>query len=63
MSDLREKGVGEKKRLRERKSVYQAEAILFFFLATTMACGSSQARDRTCTTAATPAAAVTTPDP
>ena len=35
----------------------------FFFLATSMACGSSQARDRIHTTAATQAAAVVTPGP
>ena len=36
---------------------------LFFFLATPTACGSSQARDRTHSTASTPATAVTMKDP
>ena len=36
---------------------------LFIFLAIPMACGSSQGGDRTCTTAATQAVAVTMPDP
>ena len=36
---------------------------LFFFLAAPMACGSSQARDRTRATAVTEAATVTTLDP
>ena len=35
----------------------------FFFLAAPVACGGSWARDQTCATAATQAAAVTTPDP
>ena len=38
-------------------------AFLNLFLAMPKACAGFQARDRTCATAATQAAAVTTPDP
>ena len=47
------------------KNEYLTKRIFFFFffLAAPMACRCSRARDRTCSTAASPAPTVTTPDP
>ena len=42
---------------------YSILGVLVWFLARPVACRSSQARDGNCATGATPAAAVTTPDP